>query len=104
MNNLIIKQLLRIIMQKEMPKGMKWRLIVTIYGGIGFLIFLISFLAFYPTNFSILENLAIFFIALLVWIGVLIGVWMPWGMENWKECEKWGESFDKKKPSRKSKK
>lgn len=99
--------ILNFMKSSDIVKGMKWRLAVSIYGSIGTLIFIIWFLAFYPTGFDIWQNIAIIGISLLVLGAIMAGIWVPWGMSNSKDLEKWGKEMDKAfsdKPSRKRKK
>ncbi|MFX0108392.1 MAG: hypothetical protein ACFE7R_08920 [Candidatus Hodarchaeota archaeon] len=47
----------------------------TLILGIGWLVFIILFLAFYPTNFSFWQNLAIFLASGLIVAAIIIVVW-----------------------------
>ncbi len=65
----------------EMPSGLAPRVAVTIVVGIGWLIFLILFLAFYAGGFNIWQNIAIMFVSILV-VGAILGpMWAHWGMK-----------------------
>jgi len=58
------------------------RVAVSIVVGIGWLIFLILFLAFYAGGFNIWQNLAIMFVSLLV-VGAILGpMWAYWGIKT----------------------
>lgn len=93
-------------------KGMKWRLGVTIYGGIATLIFIIAFLAFYPTGFDLWQSIALVLISLLVLGAIMAGIWVPWGVNNSKDLEKWGKEMERafgdhkesRRPARKKRK
>ena len=66
----------------EMPPGLAPRVAVTIVVGIGWLIFLILFLAFYAGGFNIWQNVAIMFVSVLV-VGAILGpMWAYWGMKT----------------------
>ena len=78
-----------------MPVGLRWRLIFTIYGSIAWLIFIIAYLSFVPTNFTVWQDIAIVVISLLVLAGVISGVWIPWNPGMIKQMEAWGKSFEK---------
>ena len=66
----------------EMPPGGAARVAVSIVVGVGWLIFLILFLAFYAEDFSIYRNLAIILVSLLV-VGAIEGaMWAPWAMKT----------------------
>lgn len=72
----------------EMPPGLAPRVAVTIVVGIGWLIFLILFLAFYAGGFNIWQNLAIMLVSLLV-VGAILGpMWAYWGMKTGRVREK----------------
>ncbi|MDH5443000.1 MAG: hypothetical protein OEX16_01685 [Hadesarchaea archaeon] len=58
------------------------RIAVSIVVGVGWLIFLILFLAFYAGGFNIWQNLAIMFVSLLV-VGAILGpMWAYWGIKT----------------------
>ena len=81
----------------EMPPGGAARVAVSIVAGVGWLIFLILFLAFYADGFSIYQNLAIILASLLV-VGAILGpIWAHWGIKT-------GRVWKKKKVKRKRKK
>ena len=87
-----------------MPPGMTWRVGASVFGGIAFLIFLILFLAFYPTNFTTFQNLAIILVAVLVLGAINAALWIPWGMRWGVQAGEWGECIEaseKKKKKRK---
>jgi hypothetical protein len=72
----------------EMP-GMRWRVSLSIGVGIGWLVFLILWLAFYASDFTIYQNIAIFLASILI-VGAILGpAWVHWGM-------KYGRKFEKK--------
>jgi len=74
---------------EQVAKGMGLRISITIITGIGWLVFLILWLAFYAGNHSGYQNLAIALASILI-VGAIIGpVWVTWGM-------KFGKNFDRK--------
>ncbi|MDD5418051.1 MAG: hypothetical protein PHW96_04175, partial [Candidatus Nanoarchaeia archaeon] len=73
----------------------KWRVALTIYGSISALIFVIAFLSFYPTNFTVWQNIAVVLISPLVLGAAVSVIWIPWKMKNWDNPEEW-ERFGKK--------
>ena len=91
----IVQEVLKMSERHKMPEGIKWRLALTIYGSIATLIFIIAFLAFYPTGFDVWQKIAIVLISLLVLGGVMAGVWIPWKMTYWEEMEDWGKKWEK---------
>lgn len=54
---------------------------MSIVVGIGWLLFLVIFLAFYAESFGIYQNLAIIFASLLVVCAILAPMWAYWGGE-----------------------
>jgi len=65
----------------ETPPGLAPMIAVTILVGVGWLIFLILFLAFYAGGFNIWQNLAIIFVSILV-VGAILGsTWAYWGIK-----------------------
>jgi hypothetical protein len=81
--------------KNKLPPGIKWRLALTIYGSIGWLIFIIAYLAFTPNSFSLWQNIAIVLISLLILGGIMAGIWIPWKMTYWEDFEEWGRKFEK---------
>ncbi len=66
----------------EMPPGLAPRTAVTIMVGIGWLIFLILFLAFYAGGFNIWQNIAIMLVSILVVCAILGPMWAYWGIKT----------------------
>jgi len=58
-----------------------WRAPFSAVAGIGWLIFIIIWLAFYASNYSFEKNLAIFFLSILVIFLLLGGVWAIWSFK-----------------------
>ncbi len=68
--------------EDRMPPESASRIAVSIVVGIGWLIFLILFLAFYAEGFSVYWNLAIVFASLLVMCAILGPMWAYWGIKT----------------------
>jgi len=68
--------------KKDIPKPSGWRVSLSIVMGVGWLIFLIIWLAFYAGNYSFNKNIAIILISILVLIVVLGGSWAAWGLKQ----------------------
>jgi len=62
------------------PSG--WRISLSIVMGVGWLVFLIIWLAFYAGDYSINKNIAIILISILVLIIILGGSWAAWGLKH----------------------
>jgi hypothetical protein len=58
-----------------------WRAPFSAVAGIGWLIFIIIWLAFYASDYSFEKNVAIFFLSILVIFLLLGGVWSIWSLK-----------------------
>jgi heme/copper-type cytochrome/quinol oxidase subunit 4 len=72
-------------MPEKMPPGLAPRVAVSIATVVGWLVFLIIFLAFHADHFTVYQNLAIFLASILV-VGAILGsMWAYWGIKyGWK--------------------
>ena len=71
--------------------GFRWGVSLSIIGGVGWLIFIIIWLAFYASAYPWEKNFAIFLLSLLI-VGIVLGTpWSIWGMKQrtQKEKEMW---------------
>jgi peptidoglycan/LPS O-acetylase OafA/YrhL len=66
----------------EISKPSGWRVSLSIVMGVGWLIFLIIWLAFYAGNYNVYRNIAIILISILVLIIILGGSWAAWGLKQ----------------------
>ncbi|MFQ6068220.1 MAG: hypothetical protein ACE5KD_01620 [Candidatus Bathyarchaeia archaeon] len=48
---------------------------------IGWLVFILMFLAFYAGNFDLWQNIAIFLVSALVAIGMIAVMWIKWALK-----------------------
>jgi len=62
------------------PSG--WRISLSIGAGVGWLIFLIIWLAFFAGNYTVYQNVAIVLISILVVFIILGGSWASWGIKH----------------------
>jgi hypothetical protein len=60
--------------------GFGWRVAVSIAVFFGWLIFLIIWLFFYATDYSVFQNLAMILVSIIAGIGILAGTWVSWGL------------------------
>ncbi len=58
-----------------MGRGMGWRIALSIFFFFGLIAFIIIWLFFFADGFSLSQNIAIFFLALLVFGGIEAAVW-----------------------------
>jgi membrane protease YdiL (CAAX protease family) len=72
----------------EMSPGMGSRVAVSIVTFLGWLIFLILFLAFYAEGFSVYKNLAIVLASVLVGVAIIAPMWVHWGIKSGRAWEK----------------
>lgn len=68
--------------------GFGWRVGVTILVALGWLAFLVIWLFFYAQNFTIYQNIAVFFVSLLIVGAIKAAMWAPWGMKYGPEMER----------------
>lgn len=80
----------------ETPPGLAPRVAVSIVVGVGWLIFLILFLAFSAGSFTIWQNLAIILSSILVMGAILGPIWVYWGIKTGREWKKTGREWKKK--------
>ena len=64
----------------KMRQSLGWRPTFSIVAGVGWLIFLIAWLAFYAFNYVWEQNIAIILLSILVMVLLLGGVWAAWGL------------------------
>ena len=64
-----------------MEPGFRGRVALSIIVGIGWLIFLIIWLAFYAQDFNVYQNIAIFLVSILAVAAILGSAWAHWGMK-----------------------
>jgi uncharacterized protein YacL len=63
-------------------KGMSWRVSLSIGTGIGWLIFIIVWLAFFASNYTLYQNISIFFASILAIIVIMLVSWASWGIKQ----------------------
>ena len=80
------------------------RSVVSSLSGIALLIFVILYLAFYPTNLTLFQNIAIILVAILLVGAINAMVWVPAGMRQATEFKKMVEKGNKEKERPKKKK
>ena len=72
-------------------RGLGWRVSLSIFGGIGWLIFILLWFFFFASSYSIYQNIAIILLSLFI-IGVVLGIpWAIYGLrfQSKKEREMW---------------
>jgi hypothetical protein len=66
---------------------MRWRTTLTILLGTGWLVFILVYAAFWSGDFSLFQNIVIFFASIIIVMGGLAAIWASWGMRfaggNW---------------------
>ncbi len=60
--------------------GFAWRVGLSIAVVFGWLAFLIIWLFFYASDWSVFQNIAIFLVSIIVGIGILAATWATWGI------------------------
>jgi hypothetical protein len=61
--------------------GLGWRTALSAVMGVGWLVFVVLWLLFFASGFSVLQNLAIISISILVMAAVLGAAWAPWAIK-----------------------
>jgi MFS family permease len=64
-----------------MPPEIASRVAVSIAVFLGWLIFLVTFLAFYAGNFGTYQSLAIILVSIFIGVAILAPMWAHWGMK-----------------------
>jgi hypothetical protein len=67
-------------MDKDDYKDMGWKPSLSIIGGVGWLIFIIIWFAFYATEYSWEKNLAILLLSILIVFLLVGGMWAIWSL------------------------
>ena len=75
------------------PKGMGWRVAISILTFFGSVIGIILLLFFYAENFSVYQNIALVIVILLGSIALMGATWASWGM---KQGTRWSGKGDSK--------
>jgi hypothetical protein len=78
-----------IIKPDETP-GFGWRVSLSIIVSIGWLVFLILWLFFYASDFTVYQNIAIILASILIMSAILGASWASWSI-------KYGRKFGNKK-------
>ena len=78
------------IIRPEETPGFGWRVSLSIIVGIGWLVFLILWLFFYASAFTVYQNIAIILVSILIMSAILGASWASWGI-------KYGCTFEKKR-------
>ncbi|HKZ90232.1 MAG TPA: hypothetical protein VJ300_08260 [Thermoplasmata archaeon] len=60
--------------------GMRSRVAASIVAGVGWLVFILLFAAFWASPFTFFQNLVIFFVSIILVLGLLGVMWAMWGM------------------------
>lgn len=78
-------------MDEKMPPEIASRVAVSIAVFLGWLIFLVTFLAFYAGNFDVYQNLAIILVSIFIGVAILAPMWAHWGMKyGGRYSKEWG--------------
>jgi len=67
------------------PRGIGARIAGTIIVGVGWLAFIILYLAFLAGDFNFWQNLAVFLASLLIVGGIIVVLWVTWGTRTFIE-------------------
>lgn len=72
--------------------GMRWRTVASIVIGFGWVVFILLFAGFWSGGLSPFQNIVIFFVSIVVALGILAAMWAGWGMRwgPWSQWGRWG--------------
>lgn len=59
-----------------------WRVLLTIFVTLGWLLFLALWLFFYATNFNLTQNIGVFIASIVVFVAIIVLLWVPWSMKH----------------------
>lgn len=68
-------------MNEHTSNNLGWKPTISILGGVGWLIFIILWLAFYASDYSWEKNFAIFLLSVLIIFLLLGGIWLYWSLK-----------------------
>ncbi|HIC91073.1 MAG TPA: hypothetical protein EYP21_03230 [Syntrophaceae bacterium] len=68
-------------MEPEETPGFAWRVSLSIIVGIGWLVFLILWLFFYASDYTVYQNIAIILVSILIMSAILGASWASWGIK-----------------------
>ncbi|MBU0498049.1 MAG: hypothetical protein KKG04_08895, partial [Candidatus Thermoplasmatota archaeon] len=68
-------------MDDDMSIGLRWRIPFSIIFGVGLLIFILAWLAFYAGDYSGYQNIAILLGSILLIFVLLGGIWVRWSLK-----------------------
>ncbi len=61
------------------PKGLRWRMIVSLLVPIVWLCVTLLYVGFWATGFTLFQSIVVILVSTLIMGGVLGSVWMAWG-------------------------
>ena len=53
----------------------------TVTVGVGWLVFILLWLAFYASSFDFWQNLAIFLVSIIIAVGLIAVMWIQWALK-----------------------
>jgi hypothetical protein len=74
-----------VINEARPPRGLGWRISLTIMLGIGWLAFVIIWLFFYAGNYDLYQNIAIIIVSILAGMGMAALIWVTFGLRMARE-------------------
>jgi hypothetical protein len=73
--------------ERKVPAGLGWRISLSILSAVVWVAFIITWLFFLASDYTIWENLGILLLSLVVLIGTNVAVWVPFGLRYAPEGE-----------------
>lgn len=66
------------------PVPAPWRIFVTIFVGLGWLVAIALWLIFYASSLDILQNIGIFILSIAIVAIICVLLWVPWAFKHGK--------------------
>jgi len=78
-------------MGDDRPEGVMWRTVVTVTVGLGWLIWLLLWWAFWSDDYTVAQKFAVSIMSLMVVGGVTGAIWIPFSMRHGDDRDGWKE-------------
>jgi hypothetical protein len=79
------------VMGDKRPRGVMWRTVVTVIAGLGWLVWLLLWWAFWSDDYTIAQKFAVSIMSLMVAGGIAGAIWIPFSMRYGDDKDQWRE-------------
>lgn len=73
--------------ERKVPAGLGWRISLSILSAVVWVAFIITWLFFLASDYTIWENLGTLLLSLVIFVGANVAVWVPFGIRYAPEGE-----------------